>query len=94
MDVIFIFVCASLSCLARVDVTPIQGWFTLWCSRRIRRAEDPGFESQLRRPVSLLPAAIRSDAWSNIATIRLGGRPDANQFYSPTTLPSLSYIGF
>ncbi len=90
MDVILIFVCASLSCFTRVDVTPISGWFILCCSHRVRRAEDLGFESKLRRTVSVLPAAIRSIA---IATIPLGGRPDANQFYFPTTLPSLSYIG-
>src|SRR5712692_1211461 len=35
MDVILIFVCASLSCLARVDVIPIPGWIILWCSHRV-----------------------------------------------------------
>ncbi len=61
MDGILIFVCASLFCSAKVDIALIPGRFILCCSHRVRCAKNPGFESEPRRSVSLLPESNRSD---------------------------------
>ena len=61
MGGVLIFVCAYFPCSARVDATPVPGRFILCCSHRVRRAKDPGFESELRRSVSLLPESNRAD---------------------------------
>ena len=90
MDGVLIFVCACFSYLARVDASLIPGWFILCCSHRVRRTKDSGFECEPRRPVGLLPESNRSDTGSNIASIRLGGRPELDQLYSPIALPDLS----
>ena len=71
--------CNVFFCTARIDAALILGRFILCCSHCIRRAEDPRFESEPRRQVSLLPESNRSDAQSNITTTRLGGRPDLDQ---------------
>jgi len=93
MDGVLIFVCACFFWSTWVDVTPTLGWFILRCSHRVRRAKDSGFESKPRRPVSLLPESIRSNAGSNITTTCLGRQPDLNESYSPIALPDLPCIG-
>ncbi len=46
MDGVLIFVCAIFfSRLASVNISLIPGRFILCCSRRVRRAKDPRYES-------------------------------------------------
>ena len=89
MDGILIYVCVCLLWSAWVDVTLVPGWFTIWCSHRVRRAKDSGFESRPCSPVGLLPE-------SNIATTRLDGKPDLDKFYTFNALialPDFSCVG-
>ena len=89
MDSVLIFVCSSFFCSASVDVNLIPGWFILGCSHCVRHPQDSGFESELRRPVSLLPESNSLYDWPNIATTRLSGSPDFIRLY---TLPDLSSV--
>ena len=62
MGGVLIFVCASFSCLARVDVALIPGWFIFCCSHRVRCRKYSESEGEPRGPVSLLPEPNCSDA--------------------------------
>ena len=90
---LYVHVFSGQAVLILVNLTLIQGWLILCCSHRLRRATDSEFASKPRRPVGLLPEAVRSDARTNIATIRSGREPDPHQFHSPRSLPAISSIG-
>jgi hypothetical protein len=79
--------CNVFFCTARIDAALIIGRFILCYSHCVRRAKDPGFKSEPRKPVGVLPESNSSDAWPNIATTRLGGPPDLIQLFSPIALP-------
>ena len=63
MDGVLIFVCACVFLLCPdLHAALIPGRFILRCYHCVRRAKAPGFESEPRRPVSLLPESNRSHA--------------------------------
>ena len=54
MDGVLIFVCAGFFWSTRVDITINPGRLIRWCSHRVRRSKDSGFESKPGGPVGLL----------------------------------------